>query len=38
MYEFHIPTMTCGGCKSAVEQALKSVDAARSRAIDLTLR
>ncbi len=38
MYEFHIPTMTCGGCQSAVERAIKSVDANAIATIDLTSR
>jgi copper chaperone len=36
MYEFHIPTMACGGCRNAVEQAIKSADASALATIDPT--
>lgn len=38
MYEFHIPTMTCGGCRTMVERAIKAADPSALATIDLASR
>ncbi|MDX0973319.1 copper chaperone [Sinorhizobium medicae] len=35
MYEFDIPSMTCGHCKGTVEKAIKAADPASVAAVDL---
>jgi copper chaperone len=35
MTKFHVPDMTCGHCKKAVEEALHGIDAAAGIEVDL---
>lgn len=35
MHEFNIPRMSCGGCASRIEAALKRVDPASTTVIDI---
>ena len=38
MYEFDIPSMSCGHCRSTVEKAIASADPSASSTIDLTAK